>query len=88
MCFFPKKPIFDPLNRFENFDFLHLFYNFCHLGPLDPYKPPFNPINRPRDLSSSIDLVEIYILVDLELHSAYLMPIHAKTRGPQGRPHG
>ena len=42
------------------------------VGPLTPYKPPFNPINRPWDLSRSIDLEEIYILVDLELHGAYL----------------
>ena len=39
---------------------------------MTPYKPPFNPINRPWDLSRSIDLEEIYILVDLELRGAYL----------------
>ena len=54
-----------------------IFWIF-HLGPLDPYKPPFNPINRPWDLSRSIELGQIYIFVDLELHSAYLIPIHAQ----------
>ena len=54
------------------------FYNIGRLGPLDPYKPPFNPINRPWDLSRSIELGLIYIFVDLELHSAYLIPIHAQ----------
>ena len=49
-----------------------------HLGPLDLYKPPFNPINRPWDLSRSIELGQIYFFVDLELHSAYLIPIHAQ----------
>ena len=48
------------------------------------YKPPFKPINRPWDLSRSIELEKIYILVDLELHSAYLRPIHAQ--GTQGGP--
>ena len=56
-----------------------IFYDFFHLGPLDPYKPPFNPINRPWDPARSIELDEIYIFVDLELHSAYLIAIHAKT---------
>ena len=42
------------------------------VGPLTPYKPPFNPINRPWDPSRSIELEEIYILVDLELRGAYL----------------
>ena len=50
------------------------------VGPLTSYKPPREPRIRPWDLSRSIDRVKIYILVDLELHSAYLMPIHAKTR--------
>ena len=48
------------------------------------YKPLCNPINRPWDLSRSIELEEIYILVDLELHRAYLRPIHAQ--GTQGGP--
>ena len=71
----------------SNLKNLKISKNRPKVRPLTPYKAHFNPINRPRDLSRSIDLVEIYILVDLELHSAYLMPIHAKTRGPQGRPH-
>ena len=53
---------------------------FSNVDPLDPYKPPFNPINRPWDPSRSIELEEIYILVDLELHGAYLRPIHAQGR--------
>ena len=55
-----------------------VFLQFFHLGPLDPYKLLFNPINRPWDLSRSIELGLIYIFVDLELHSAYLIPIHAQ----------
>merc|ERR1711886_8670 len=58
-----------------------------NVGPLTPYKPPFNPINRPWDLSRSIDLVKIYILVDLELHRTYLGPIYPQgTQGTQGGP--
>ena len=44
------------------------------VGPLTPYKPPFNPINRPWDPSRSIELEEIYILVDLELHNIWRHP--------------
>ena len=47
---------------------------------MTPYKAYFNPINRPRDLSRSIDLVKIYILVDLELHSSYRMLVQARRR--------
>ena len=56
------------------------------VGPLTPYKPPFNPINRPWDLSRSIELEEIYILVDLELHRTYLGP-RVGLHGPMG-PYG
>ena len=49
------------------------------VGPLTPDKPPFNTINRPWDLSRSIELEEIYILVDLELHSSHRMLVHAET---------
>ena len=64
-----------PRSDFEkNMFFLLIF----HLGPLDLYKPPFKRINRPWDLSGSIELGQIYIFVDLELHSAYLIPIHAQ----------
>ena len=56
------------------------------VGPLTPHEPPFNPINQPWDPSRSIELEEIYILVDLEFHSVYLMAIHAKTRGPMVTP--
>ena len=38
-----------------------IFWIF-HLGPLDPYKPPFNPINRPWDLSRSIELEKIFMI--------------------------
>ena len=44
------------------------------------YKLPLDPINRPWDLSRSIDLVKIYILVDLELHSSYRMLVQARRR--------
>ena len=40
---------------------------------MTPHKPPFNLISRPWDPSRSIELEEIYILVDLELRGAYLM---------------
>ena len=39
-----------------------------------------NLINRPWDPSRSIELEEIYILVDLELHSAYLMPCSCQNK--------
>ena len=29
---------------------------------MDPYKPPFNPINRPWDLSRSIELEKIFMI--------------------------
>ena len=68
----------------SNLKNLKISKNRPKVGPLTPYKAPFKPINRPWDRSRSIDLDEIYILVDLELHSAYLMAIHAKTRDPRG----
>ena len=68
----------------SNIEILKIHKIRPEVGPLTPYKPPFNPINRPWDLSRSIDLEEIYILVDLELHRAYLRPIHAQ--GTQGGP--
>ena len=43
----------------ENFDFLQFF----HLGPLDSYKPPFNPINRPWDPARSIELEKSFMIV-------------------------
>ena len=32
------------------------------VGPLTPYKPPFNPINRPWDPSRSIELEKIFMI--------------------------
>ena len=64
----------------SNLENLKISKNRPKVGPLTPYKAPFKPINRPWDRSRSIDLDEIYILVYLELHSAYLMAIHAETR--------
>ena len=53
---------------------------FCDLSSwtFRPLQTTFNPINRPWDLSRSIELGQIYIFVVLELHSAYLIPIHAQ----------
>ena len=48
------------------------------VGPLTPYKPPFNPINRPWDPSRSIELEKSFIMMVLRayqhLSEAHFMP--------------
>ena len=66
--------------KVENFEF-YIFFIYIWFFT---YKPPFKAINRPWDPSRSIELEEIYILVDLELHRTYLGPIY--PQGTQGGP--
>ena len=73
-----------PLDRKKRSRFFIKNYVFQYFA----YKPPFNPIIQPWDLSRSIELEEIYILVDLELHWAYLRPILGEPREPRVGLHG
>ena len=54
------------------------------VGPLTPYKPPFNPINRPWDPSRSIELEKSFIMMVLRayqhLSDAHFMPKQAKYK--------
>ena len=85
IIFIPKKIFFmSKKTFFEKKKWI--FYFFIKIQ-FFAYKPCFNPINRPWDPSRSIDLVKIYIWVDLELHRTYLGPIYPLgTQGTQGGP--
>ena len=54
------------------------------VGPLTPYKPPFNPINRPWDPSRSIELEKSFVMMVLRayqhLSDAHFMPKQAKHK--------
>ena len=69
----PRTPGIN-INKLWKFNFW-VFY----VGPLFRYIRYFNTILRCWDLSRSIELGQIYTLVDLELNSADLMPIHGKN---------
>ena len=41
----------------------NVFFTIFRLDTLTPYKPPFNPINRPWDPSRSIELEKRFLMM-------------------------